>query len=110
MRRTIFQMKCEPPTRTRIKSPSSATVDLLDEDVGRLLLGVVVAERLEVVHAGEARRRLLHAIEIERFLHPPHERFRKRAPASRDLIEVAARDGARAARGSDAARVSTAST
>ena len=58
MRRTIFQMKCEPPTRIRIRSPSSRERHLLDEDVSGFLVRVIVAEGLEVVHAGKARRRV----------------------------------------------------
>src|SRR5688500_15205019 len=41
------------------------------------------------MHAGEASGGLLHTIEIERLLHPPHERLGERRSPSRYLIQVA---------------------
>ena len=54
--------------RDRRASPTST---LFDQHRGGLLLGVVVAERPEVVHAREARRRIVHRLDVEWLLDPP---------------------------------------
>jgi len=39
MRRTIFQMKCDPVTRTSSRAPSSGDQNFLHQDLRRLLFG-----------------------------------------------------------------------
>ena len=67
---------------------------LVHQDLGRLLVRVIVAEGLEVVPAREPGRGGLHAGQIEWLAHPPHERLGKRAAPARELIQVTTRDGA----------------
>ena len=60
---------------------------------GRLLLGIVVGERREVLHAGERGGAGAHLTHVERIAHPPHERLGERGAPPRDLVQVAAGGG-----------------
>src|SRR6266508_2088619 len=65
---------------------------LFDEHGCRLFLWIVIAERLEVVHAHKLTRSGLHRRKTERLLDPPHKRLREGRPAPRELIEITAGD------------------
>jgi len=49
---------------------------------GVFLIGIAGRESPEVAHADETARPIAHAVQVERFLDPPHVRFgERRAPA-----------------------------
>src|SRR5439155_11603449 len=54
---------------------------------------IPVGKRAKIPHADTCLRRVAHACDVERLLHPPDVRLGERRAAPRELIQVAARDG-----------------
>ena len=92
MRRTIFQRKCDPRTRTSTSSPASSTCTRsIFTRVERSSGSASQYERKSCIPS-KTRPVAAIAFDVERVADPPHEGLAEGRAPPRDLVEVAAAD------------------